>query len=65
MMQHTFELSKSLNPSFDLGEIGEGAEISMLELSLLCGVMVHLMSTFSIADDGTSLHIEWLQKYPM
>jgi len=67
MKQHTLELSQSLIPDFGVGtqeSLGR-SELSVFELSMLCGSMVHPMSTFSISSDGTSFSTEWVQKYPI
>lgn len=67
MEQHTLELSKSLSPTFDLANLGHqnDSSISMLELSMLSGTTVHLMLTISVGSEGTSVRMEWLQKYPV
>jgi hypothetical protein len=67
MQQYSLELSQSLDPSFGFGGQGQSNnnKISIFELSLLCGIMVHPASTFSTDDEGTALSIEWEQKYPV
>ena len=61
---YTLEISKSLSPTFDFGDIGEGSNISEVELAILCGAMMNSVSSFSIDDKGTSLRLEWQQMYP-
>ncbi len=65
MQQHTLELSQTLNPDFSVGNLKHGDEhaITTFELSMLCGSMMHPMSTFSINLDGTALSMEWTQEY--
>ena len=65
--QHTLELSETINPAFNLGgpSQGDSDEISMFELAMVCGSMVHPMLQFSTNSEGTALSIEWLQKYPL
>ena len=67
MQKHMFELSQTLNPDFSVGGLGQGngLEMTIFELSMLCGSMVHPMATFSINSDGTALSIEWVQEYPI
>ena len=66
MQQHSLEFSQTLNPDFNVGGLDQGDphKISAFELSMLCGSMVHPMSTFSINSDGTALSMEWVQEYP-
>lgn len=66
MQQHSLELSQTLNPDFSVGRLDrvDRHEMTAFELSLLCGSMVHPMSTFSINFDGTALSMEWMQEYP-
>jgi hypothetical protein len=67
MQQHTLELSKTLDPSFNIGEPMRENEqdLSTFELSMLCGTMVHPMASFSINTERTALSIEWVQEYPI
>lgn len=67
MQQHSLELSQTLNPDFNVGRVdhGDTQEMTAFELSVLCGSMVHPMSTFSIDSDGTALSMEWVQKFPV
>lgn len=67
MQQHTLELSQTLIPGFCAGKINQqsGGEMTAFELSMMCGSMVHRMSTFSISSDGSALSMEWVQKYPI
>jgi hypothetical protein len=67
MQQHKFEISQSLNPSFNLGdvELYEEHEITGFELSVLCGLMVHPEASFSTDVKGMALSIEWIQDYIM
>jgi hypothetical protein len=67
MQQHALEFSQSLIPSFSV-EVSDGKHsnpLSDFELSMLCGVMVHPASSFTIDNEGTSLSIEWAQDYPI
>ena len=65
MEQHIFELSKTLSPSLDLGcsRAKDRPRVSMIELSLLSGIMAHEYASFTIDDELSSLRIEWVQKY--
>lgn len=67
MEQHTLELSQSLNPDFSIGsgKPEDGQIITPFELALLCGIMVHSMSTFSVDTESSSLSIEWVQEHPI
>jgi hypothetical protein len=67
MQQYKFEISQSLNPNFNLGdvELHEEHEITGFELSVLCGLMVHSEASFSTDVKGMALSIEWIQDYIM
>ena len=67
MGQYLFEFSKSLIPSFavEVSKDVHSRPFSDFELSMMCGVMVHPASSFSIDDAGESLSIEWAQDYPI
>jgi hypothetical protein len=67
MEMHTLELSNAFNSSSELKnhKHEDDSNVSMLELALLCGAMVHSKSTFSINSDGTSLKVEWSQQYSL
>ncbi len=67
MQQYALEFSQTLIPSFRV-EVSDGKlsnQLSDFELSMMCGIMVHPSSSFSIDNDGTSLSIEWAQDYPI
>jgi len=66
-VEHTLELSKTLNPDFNLGNLGhkDTGGISLFELAMVCGSMAHPMSQFSTNSDGTALSIKWVQEYPL
>lgn len=67
MGQHSLEFSVGLIPSFavEVSKNGHSSPFSDFELSMMCGVMVHPASSFSIDDAGESLSIEWAQDYPI
>jgi hypothetical protein len=67
MQQHILEFSQTLIPSFsvEVSNRKRSNSLSDFELSMMCGVMVHPASSFTIDDDGTSLRIEWVQDHPI
>jgi hypothetical protein len=62
---HLLEISNSCSPCFSIArsESDKSNELSTFELSLLCGVMVHPASTFSVETETSSVSIEWQQDY--
>ena len=66
MQQHSLELAQTLSPDFGVGgqEQRHRHQLTAFQLSMLCGMMVHPNSTFSINLEGTALSMEWVQKYP-
>ena len=67
MQLHALEFSQTLIPSFsvDVSDGKHSNQLSDFELSMMCGVMVHPSSSFTIDNEGTSLSIEWVQDYPI
>jgi hypothetical protein len=67
MEYHILELSDSLSPEFVLGNFvsAPSASIMQLEMAMLCGCLVHPMSSFMLGCDGKSLRMEWVQEYPV
>ena len=67
MQQHILELSQTLIPSFsiEVSDAKSSNSLSVFELSMMCGAMVHPASSFTADDDGKSLSVEWIQDYPI
>jgi len=67
MERHMLELSQSLCPTFKLDKVTgrNKEEITPFELSLLCGIANHPMSSFSIDGVAVALTIEWVQIHPI
>ena len=61
------EISSSICPDFSVGEnqtVSEGY-ISQRNLALISGSLAHEIGSVEVTDDGESLRIGWLQRYPI